>query len=544
MELRVRCWHVLWGAISHLLFSTVVLALESHPPNIIIYLVDDMGWRDTGCYGSTSYQTPNIDQLAHQGIRFTNAYVPNPFCSPSRAGLLTGRYPSRFRFTLPDGHLPPQNIPKSGYPSTGVPHLPYIPPESLRYIDFREQTIAKFLRSHGYQTGFIGKWHLGLPEWAWPDNFGFNDTWHGYPDNGPPLPNGYFAPYSFSNNSLQALDPEEYLIERVTEESIRSLDKYRKSQSPFFLLISQYGVHPPWQAPEDDIERYHKQFQQQLNVSSNPQKNPVMAAMISNVDKSLGRIMETLRSFDLLDDTLLIFTSDNGGDVGVNSHLHRSIRRAQINPSHKLSEWMVRYHRYAGDSAPTNNFPLRGGKGSLYEGGLRVPLIFHYPTLIPPLGVSHTPVSVLDIFPTISQLVSSQKIGTRRISFQAGIQFDGVSLLPLLKDLTHQLHRKGDGIYGFFPHGPVTVSGVSLRTQNWKFIRRFSSCHLEKKILSSELFDLSKDIGETENLSEIHVELVNRFNDQIDEFLRSTNSLVPIPNPAYNKTLARLCHGD
>jgi arylsulfatase A-like enzyme len=532
---------------SHLWFYPVTSSPP--PPNIIVFLVDDMGWMDTGCYGSTSYETPNIDQLAHGGLRFTDAYAPNPLCTPSRAGLLTGRYPSRFRLTQPEGHLPPQSVPKSGYQSTGPPHLPYISPESLRFLDSREPTIAKFLSSNGYKTGFFGKWHLGLPEWAWPDRFGFDQTWHGYPDNGPPLPHGYFAPYSFSNNSLQALNSEEYLVERVTDESVRFMQMHIKSQSPFFLFISQYGVHAPWQAPEHDVQRYHQHFHQQhKNSSSSSQNNPIMAAMVNHVDKSVGRIMETLQSFNLVDNTFVIFTSDNGGDASVNSFLHRTLKKAQIDPSHKLPEWMRKYRHYAGETSPTNNFPLRAGKGSLYEGGLRIPLIFHYPSLIPSHGVSHTPVSILDIFPTITQLVSSLGKGkaTKDISSsrEPDLQLDGVSLLPLLKDFTHQLDRQSDGIYGFYPHGPVSVSGVSLRFHNWKFIRRFASCHLDQKVRSYELYDLSKDIGETENLSEIHSELVKQFNDQIDNFLASTNSLIPIPNPAYNKTLERLCHGE
>jgi arylsulfatase A-like enzyme len=566
VSIGLLVWAMAWRMVLVCASLLSVRCLSPVAPNIVIYLVDDLGWRDTSVYGSTGYETPNIDRLAEKGIRFTDAYAPNPMCTPTRASLLTGRYPSRFHITQPEGHLPPQHIPRSGYPSGGLPHLPYICPVSARFLDPVERTIASYLRTVGYKTGFFGKWHLGLPRWAWPENFGFDVTWHGHPDNGPPLPNGYFSPYSFANHSLQAISSKEYLVERVTDESIRFIQSHRTA--PFFLLLSQFGVHAPWQARLKDIQRHSDSFEKKTNVSTDSQRNPIMAAMIGDLDESVGRVVEALTALDLMDNTFFIFTSDNGGEVGVHSFLHRTLQKAEVDPGLKLPEWMRTYRHYAGLSAPTSNAPLRGGKGSLYEGGLRIPLIITYPPLIKPGTVSATPVSIIDLFPTIHQLVAS--IATTSVSFSqralkealtgfaatkarfrdkaTRLRFDGLSLLPLLEDSSHELGRTE--LYGFYPHGPVAVAGVSLRSQQWKFIRRFAPSLPSRDggnegkgagaALVHELYDLSRDIGETVNLAASSPALVKKFNLRIEHFLSSTRSLPPIPNPAYNETLAAM----
>jgi arylsulfatase A-like enzyme len=525
--------------------STRINTLAPNTPNILIYLVDDLGWMDTGVYGSQSYITPNIDRLARSGLLFTDAYTPNPMCTPSRAGLLTGKYPSRFRITLPDGHLPPQKIPSSGYPSVGLPHLPYICPESRRFLSPSEWTLSKYLKSVGYRTGFVGKWHLGLQEWTWPEHHGFDTVWHGYPDNGPPLPHGYFAPYNFLNRSITAFTSDEHLVERVTEEGIKFIQSNMRQDSPFFLLFSQYGVHAPWQAHLKDIQENSQKFQDSNHSTrnSNSQNNPIMASMVSDVDKSVGKIMDHLTSLNLMERTVFLFTSDNGGDVGTNSHLHRTLRRAQIDPSGVMvPEWMRIYRQYAGESAPTTNFPLRGGKGSLYEGGLRIPFILSYPPLIKSKSISSTSISLIDIFPTIHHLVSefvlkSPVSSTSQLP-QSDVQFDGVSLLPLVTSHNTSTQLKRRELFGFFPHGPVAVSGVSLRSQEgWKFIRRFSTGNGRNKAKLYELYDLSTDLGEKIDLSDSYPLLVKDFTHRINQFIANTNSLIPIPNPRYNKTL-------
>jgi arylsulfatase A-like enzyme len=563
----LQCLCCIFGALD------ATRSLTPNAPNIVIFLVDDMGWMDTEAYGSIFYKTPNIDRLARQGIRFTDAYAPNPMCSPTRASLLTGKYPSRFRFTQPDGHLPAHIYPKSGYHSTGPSHLPYICPESVRYLDPIEPTLSKFLQSAGYKTGFFGKWHLGLPEWTWPDKFGFDVTWHGNPDNGPPLPHGYFAPYSFSDHSIQAVSPDEHLVNRVTDESLRFIQTNK--HSPFFLFLSQFGVHAPWQARVEEIQKSTSPFlsedRNQTSTCSKQQRNPIMATMIQDVDRSVGKIIDSLMEMDLLNNTFFVFTSDNGGESGIHSHLHRSLKKAKADPTLQLPEWMKIYRQYAGDGPPTSNYPLRGGKGSLYEGGLRIPFIIHFPPLVMTHNIiSSTPVSIIDIFPTIHQLVStyvsnntflpsfvtspfsSQSAG-RRLKLNeetkkrfrekvSRLRFDGLSLLPLLKNPISKLDRQE--LFGFYPHGPVSVSGVSLRSQEWKFIRRFATGDGENEIKLHELYDLSEDISESDNLSNFHPNLVKRFNERIDHFLSETQSLIPIPNPRYNQTLGSIKHVD
>lgn len=527
-----------------IIFIIINCVISNNLPNILIYLVDDLGWMDTGVYGSKSYHTPNINKLARNGLLFTDAYTPNPMCTPSRAGLLTGKYPSRFRITLPDGHLPPQHIPNSGYPLTGLPHLPYICPESVRYLNSTELTIPKYLKSVGYTTGFVGKWHLGLPEWTWPDKHGFDVTWHGHPDNGPPLPHGYFAPYSFKNQSIFSLTSEEYLVDRVTDEGINFIQSNQNSS--FFLFFSQFGVHPPWQAHLDDIQKSFTELHEKNNTSINFQNNPIMSSMIFDVDKSVGRIVDKLISLNLMNNTFFVFTSDNGGDVGTSSHLHRTLRKAQTDPNVLLPKWMEIYHKYAGESSPTKNYPLKGGKGSLYEGGLRIPFIISFPPLITPNSITSTPISLIDIFPTIHNLITSYNSNSDQSNRHCSEPqcknkdkfhslFDGVSLFPLLKNPNSQLDRTE--LFGFFPHGPVSRSGVSMRYREWKFIRRFSKGDGQNQVKLYELYDLSKDIGENNDLSDSFPQLIKKFNHQIDQFILHTGSLIPIPNPSYNKSL-------
>ena len=224
------------------------------PPNVVLFLVDDMGWMDSGAYGSQYYQTPNIDRLAKRGMLFTDAYSANPLCSPTRASILTGKFPARLGLTTAAGHLPPQPNDAPRYADKTPPERPILMPESLHYLPASEYTLAEALRDAGYRTGHFGKWHLGLTEPHWPEQQGYDVAWHGKPDPGPPGPNGYFSPYSFKAGTITPGPEGEYIVDRLTDEAIRFIEANRRR--PFFTSVWQYGVHGPW----DHKEEYTRQF--------------------------------------------------------------------------------------------------------------------------------------------------------------------------------------------------------------------------------------------------------------------------------------------
>jgi len=492
-------------------------ATEAHaanrPPNFVFILVDDMGWIDSGAYGSRFYETPHIDRLAARGMLFTEAYSANPLCSPTRASILTGKYPARLGLTTAAGHQPPLPAEAPRLAATAAPNRPIITPESLRHLDPAEYTLAEALRDAGYATGHFGKWHLGLTEPHWPERQGYQVAWHGKPDPGPPGPNGYFSPYSFKAGTITPGRDGEYIVDRLTDEAIHFIEAHR--QGPFFAAIWQFGVHGPW----DFKEEYAKAFAGKTDPRGQ-QSNAVMAAMLKSVDESLGRLVETLDRLEIADDTIILFTSDNGGNV--HSNVEDDRRKENVRPGHPQYRSLSQYRRFAGFQPPTNNHPLRSGKGTLYEGGVRVPLIVAWPGHIPAGRKSAEVACSIDFYPTLLELAGIEK--------KPEVQFDGVSLAKVLTGTAATTGR--DAVFNFFPHGgPGKPPGVTVRQGNWKLIRWFetSSEHPDRH----ELYDLAADLGETMNLAKQQPERVAELDARIDEFLKSTGALVPIPNPAY-----------
>jgi arylsulfatase A-like enzyme len=491
---------------------STALAAEKRP-NVVLFLVDDMGWMDCQAYGSQYYETPNIDRLASKGMRFTDAYSANPLCSPTRASILTGKYPARLGITSASGHLPPRPADAPRYAKAPA-NQPLILPESKRYLDLNETTLAEALRDAGYQTGHFGKWHLGLTEEYWPDKQGYHVAWHGKPDPGPPAPNGYFSPYSFKTGTITPGQEGEYIVDRLTDEVVQFIETNR--EKPFFAAVWQYGVHGPW----DHKEEYTTQFVGKKDPRGK-QGNPVMASMLKSIDESLGRIMAKLEELGLADETILLFTSDNGGNVHSNTETDR--RRDQVEPGHPQWRAYASYRKYAGHLPPTNNHPLRAGKGTLYEGGVRIPLIVSWPGRVPANSVSNKVVSTIDYYPTLLDLLGIEK--------QPNVHFDGVSFAGVLKDPAATLDRKA--VFNYFPHGgPAKLPGVTVRSGNWKLIRWFA-VNAEHPT-THELYDLSMDIGESRNLAEQHPDVVQQLDALIDDFLRETNAAIPKPNPAYS----------
>lgn len=484
-------------------------------PNIVIFLVDDMGWRDCGAYGSQYYETPHIDTLAAKGMRFTDAYSANPLCSPTRASILTGKYPARHGITSAVGHQPPT---EGGYPASPPANRATIQAESRTFLDPAEYTLAEAFHDAGYATGHFGKWHLGLTEPHWPERQGYDVAWHGKPDAGPSPPNGYFAPYSFKGGTIQPAKDGTYIVDQLTDEACKFMEANR--DRPFLLSVWQFGVHGPWGHKEE----YTKEFAKKTDPSG-LQGNPVMASMLRSVDESVGRITAKLTDLGIADDTIFLFTSDNGGNVHSNVADDRTT--ADIGPGHPRWPTIEQYRKYAGFQAPTNNAPLRAGKGTLYEGGVRIPLIVSWPGHVPAGVQSSAVVGSYDFYPTLIDLLG--------IARRDGVVFDGLSFAKVLRDPAAALDRPA--VFNYFPHGgPAKPPGVTVRKGNLKLIRWFETGPEQPS--KHELYDLAADLGETKNLAAERPETVQELDALIDRFLKETSARAPLPNPAFRKRAA------
>jgi len=492
-------------------------AAIARPPNVVLVLVDDMGWMDCGAYGSQYYETPHIDRLARQGMRFTDAYA-TPLCSPTRASILTGQYSARHRVTSAVGHLPPEPADASPYPASAPATRRLLYPESRRYLDTNIVTLAKVLKTHGYRTAHFGKWHLGLTPAHWPTQHGFEYAWHCAPDPGPP---SYFSPYGVRPQpgpgvrhvgTITDGPPGEHITDRTVSEALQYIEAHRNE--PFYLNLWLYSVHGPWQHKENDTAVFA-----QRRDPTGRQNNPVMASMLKTVDDNLGRLVARLDELGLSSNTLFIFYSDNGGNV--HSWRADDPKTRTIRPGHPLYETFQSYRRWAGDQPPTNNEPLREGKGRIYEGGIRVPLIVRWPGHVPAGVINSTVVGCVDLFPTILDALG--------VPPPPGHVVDGVSFLPALLE-GRTLEREPYVVW--FPH---LIPAAAVRAGDWKLIRRFEPHEQYPDLL--ELYNLRDDLGERHNLAGTMPEKVRELNALLDRFIERTGALVPKPNPAW------LAHG-
>ena len=458
-------------------------AATNKRPNIVLILVDDLGWIDTSCYGSKFYETPNIDKLAEQGMRFTDGYAACAVCSPTRAAVMTGRYPARLGVTdwirarFQGGKIPADKKNPSEY--VGGKNRKLLCPPNALWMELEEITIAEALKPAGYTSCHIGKWHLGADDW-YPDRQGFDFNIGGCDLGQPP---SYFDPYFRKNQgSIPTLPPRkenEYLTDREADEAVGFIRQHK--DKPFFLYMAHYAVHTPIQGKKDLIEKYEAK-------TPTDQKNPTYAAMVESMDDAVGRIMDILDELDLRDDTLVIFTSDNGGLLG-----------------------------------PTNNKPLRSGKGFPYEGGIREPVIVRWPKVVKAGTISHEPVTSVDYLPTICQAAGVSPPSDRDI--------DGVSLLDHLKSNGRsKLDR--DAIYWHFPHyrGKVVPYSI-IRAGDWKLIKRYEG-------KTFELFNLKDDLSETNELSDRMPGKVAELDARLTAWLQKTGAKMPRPNPAYGTRAA------
>jgi arylsulfatase A-like enzyme len=450
------------------------------PMNIVLILVDDLGWTDLGCFGSPTYQTPHIDRLASTGVRFTEAYAPACSCSPSRAGIMTGKYPGRLGMTAIVEKHRGDNAPDDA---------PLLPATTRPFLPDAEITIAEVLKSAGYATCLVGKWHLG--DWKHdPKQHGF-DVAIAPPHAG--APKSYFWPRWDGNPRLPGRFEGEYLTDRLAEEACGFVEDH--GPAPFFVYLSFHSVHVPIEAKSAKVAKYAAILR--AHEQDAPQHdNAHYAAMVESLDEAVGRVLAALQKLNLEHDTLVVFFSDNGGLV------HRS-------------------HR--GEHTPaTSNAPLRSGKGFLYEGGIRVPLIIRWPGVAKSGGVCHAPVHGCDLFPTICQAAG---IAVDTLSHRD--QLDGRDLQPLLRDPHQKLPQRT--LFWHYPHFS-TMGGrpsAAMRQGKWKLIE-----HLETGV--RELYDLRDDIGETQNLAKLHPDKAEQLQRSLADWRMRMNALMPSqPNPNY-----------
>ena len=460
-------------------FSALIIALirlvvfgcaKEKKPNVILITVDDLGWTDLGCFGSTYYETPNIDKLADNGIRFTNAYAACAVCSPTRAAIQTGRHPARIGITnvivprfqggiVIDGKNP------TGYREAreGLEC-----PKNLLFLERDEITIAEMLKPFGYATCHIGKWHLGEDDW-YPTKQGYDLNMAGCDFGQPP---SYFDPYKNKKlDGIPTLPPRkegEYLTDREADEAVQFIEQNK--DKPFFLNWCNYAVHTPIQAKDSLIKKYESK-----PVTN--QNRPNYAAMMESLDDAIGSVVECLEKNNLTENTLIIFTSDNGGLLG-----------------------------------PTHNAPLRLGKGFEYEGGIRIPQIFHWPGKLRGGKVVDQSVISMDLFPTIANAVGVE-LPDREI--------DGENLWPFLA-MNEPLKERS--LMWHFPHFRLRkVKPYSIiRSGDWKLIKRYSSVHKE-----FELYNLKDDLSETNDLAGVMPEKVLELNGKLVELLKETNAKLP-----------------
>lgn len=440
-------------------------------PNFVLFVVDDLGWRDLGCQGSDYYQTPNIDRLAENGVRFTNAYAACAVCSPTRASILTGKYPARLMLTqwLPAGRWDPDKEKmKEG--------------RFLRQLPLEEITLAEALRPT-HATWHVGKWHLGGLPFSYPEQHGFDVNIAGS-DHG--APGSYFFPYKGKWNvpttgtpvvkqTLKEGEPGEYLTDRLTEEAISLIRD--GVEEPFFLYFPYYAVHTPLQAKKEKIKRY------EAIPEAERQGPPAYAAMVETVDDSVGRIVAALEKLGLSEKTHIIFTSDNGGFAKA-----------------------------------TDNSPLRANKGSHYEGGIRVPMIFSGPG-IRKGAVRDVPVITNDLYPTILDLIGLPKKPHQHV--------DGVSLAGLLKSDEPIADRPLFWHYPHYNQHPQSAPVSIIREGKWKLIEFLESDE-------TELYDLVADRSEAIDLSSEKHDRVEDLKAKLDEWREEVGADPMKPNPQYN----------
>jgi len=465
-----------------LFFISAICTVQAKQPNFVFFLVDDLGWADVGCNGSSFHKTPHIDALAKSGVRFTDGYAAASICSPTRASIMTGRHPVRVNIT---DWIPGTN--KTGK----FQHV-----KDRDNLALEEVTIAEVLKENGYKTFFAGKWHLG-DEGHFPEDQGFDINIGGHHRGSPP--GGYYAPWT--NPRLKAKEKGEYLTERLTDETNSFIQKQAKAKKPFLAYLSYYNVHTPIQAYKKRIAEYEEAARKfegptptlatRDGLSRARQDNPELASMVAAVDDSVGAILKNLKDQGIEDDTVVIFFSDNGG---------------LCTRPYDGKKAKARY-------GPGCNLPLRSGKGWLYEGGIREATIIRAPGVSKAGGVCKSPVVSMDFFPTMLELAG--------IPTKPEIHNDGVSLVDLLKSPSCTKERSLHWHYPHY-HGSGWTPGGAIRKGDWKLIEFWEHG-------DAQLYNLAQDLGEQKDLSKKHPDIKAELAADLEAWRKKMGAVMPKP---------------
>ncbi len=457
-------------------FGLMVFPQKGNQPNIVFILADDLGWADLPCYGNTFNEAPNLDKLSQQGIRFTNAYAACPVCSPTRASIQSGQYPARVGIIdFISGHWRP-------YEEVTVPvnRYQYLPAEII--------TMAESLKKSGYKTAYFGKWHLGYDEEFLPSNQGYDKShiYHG---------GGYYSP-----EFIPSVEPDRKgrLSEILTDFSVDFIEENKSN--PFFLFLAHYDVHVQLDGDNEIIDKYlHKE------KKDNYPGNAVYAAMIEHLDISVGRVLDKLEKCGMEDNTIVIFFSDNGGLIS-------RFDQIPLLAKSKLGVYEESPLKYIA----TSNSPLRAEKGTVYEGGIREPLIVKWPCKIQAGTISKATVTSVDFYPTLLEVAGAYKPEHQVL--------DGKSILPEL------LQDEFDPERSVFWHYPVyhhDVPASAIRKGDWKLIKNLVTG-------KSELYNLKTDIGETLDLSLLYPEKASELYKLLSDWQNDTGAEFPIENPDFD----------
>jgi len=477
-------------AIPAIAFSLFIFASlaesRAERPNFVFFLVDDLGYMDIGANNpDTFYETPNVDRIAEQGMRFTDGYAANPVCSPTRYSIMTGKYPSRVDAT---------NFFSGKRPGR------FLPAPLNDRMPLTEVTLGNALKQAGYQTAFLGKWHLGPTEEYWPGARGFDINVGGYSAGGP-FQCRYFSPYYMP--TIDDGPTGEHLPERLSNDACSIIDKFHKNKSPFLVYFAFYSVHTPLSAPKDLVEKYEKKAaaladagkaefapEEQAWPTDRPREvrvrqcHPTYAAMVESMDRAVGRVLDRLEALGIDDNTVVLFMSDNGG----------------------LS---------TSEGSPTSNLPLRGGKGWLYEGGIREPYMIKWPGVTRPGSTCNEPVISTDFYPTILDIAAVEPKPRQHR--------DGKSLVPLLKG---QSSLDRDALYWHYPHysNQGGIPGGAIRMGRYKLIERYEDGR-------AHLYDLESDIGEKTDLAAEMPERVGEMRKKLHAWYKQVDAKLLQPKP-------------
>ena len=486
------------------------------PKNIVLILADDLGWADTTLYGKTSlYETPNIERLAARGMTFSNAYA-SPICSPTRASIMTGQNAARHGMTAPAAHLEAERF-EAVASESGPRHQKCTNVKSATRLDPGLPILGQVLKDAGYSTAHFGKWHLGREPHS-PLQRGFDvdlPHWHG-----PGPKTSYLAPWGYENPKFKEGDPGEHIEDRMAQEAVAWL-KNRDRTKPFFMNYWQFSVHAPFGAKPELIDHYRQKLGDSVDGLSDsnvrekllnshqpgigiPQQSPTYAAMVHSLDDAVGSILDALDEEGIADETVIVFYSDNGGNIHCG-----------------LEETAASGEQYI--TSITSNHPLRGGKGGIHEGGVRVPAVVAWPGITEPGSLSDVRIQAPDLYPTILRMLNVQRPVAHVI--------DGVDFAKALRGEPMErgpmfTHVPG---HGGTPHW--LPPSMSVHHGDWKLIRTFHYGDDGKH--EYRLYNLREDIGENDNLAAAQPEKVKELDKLIEGYITEAKVVVPLPNPNF-----------